>query len=64
MTKLSHQTVGIAIVIVAALIAVFALTIAHLDIPVGVGIAVVGLLIGTGVARGKFSSVPDSTKRN
>ncbi len=60
----TNRKIGAAITIGAALIAVAGLTIVHLDIPIAVGIAVVGLLIGTGVARGKFSSAQDSSKRN
>ena len=38
------------------------LTLAHLSIQIAVGIAVVGIIIGTAVARGRFSKEKDSTK--
>jgi hypothetical protein len=59
----TNRKIGSAIVIGAALIAVVGLTVAHLNIQVCVGIAVVGILIGSGVARGKFASVHDEAKK-
>jgi phosphate/sulfate permease len=59
-----HRKIGAAIAIVAALIAVAGLTVAHLGVPISDGIAVVGILIGVGVARGKFSSAPDAAKKS
>ena len=60
----TNRKVGAAIAIVAALVAVAGITVAHLGVPISCGIAVIGIAIGTGVARGKFSSVPDTTKKN
>ena len=60
----SHKKTGAAIAIMAAIIAVIGMTIFHLSIPIGCDIAVIGILIGTGVARGKFSRTPGATKRN
>jgi CBS-domain-containing membrane protein len=60
----SQRKTGAAIAIVTAIGAVVAMTIFHLEIPIGCAIAVTGIVIGTGVARGKFSSAPDATKRN
>jgi len=64
MASASAKRTGAAIAIFAAIIAAVGMTIFHLSIPIGCGIAVVGMLIGTGVARGKFSSTPDATKKN
>jgi hypothetical protein len=58
-----HRKIGAAIAFVAAVIAVIGLVAAHLSGPIAVGIAVIGIVIGTGVARGSFSS-PDVTKKN
>ena len=60
----TNGIVGAGIAIVAALVAVAGITVAHLGVPISAGIAVIGIAIGTGVARGKFSSVPDTTKKN
>jgi phosphate/sulfate permease len=60
----ANRKLGAAIAIVAALIAVAGLTVAHLGVPISDGIAVVGILIGVGVARGKFSRAPNTTKKN
>jgi len=61
MTTTSERRTGAAIAVLAAIGSAIGLTAGYLSIPVGVGIAVVGILIGTGVARGKFSNPPDST---
>ena len=55
---------GAAIVILAAIGAAAGMTIGHLSIPIGCGIAVIGIVIGTGVARGRFSRADDSGKGN
>jgi len=60
----SHRRTGAAITILAAIFAAVGMTVFHLGIPIGCGIAVVGMLIGTGVARGKFSRPPDAEKKN
>ena len=41
------------IAVVAALVAVGGLTTGHLGIPVSGGVTVIGIVIGSGVARGK-----------
>ena len=64
MTTTSRQQTGAAITILAALGSVIGLTVGHLSIPIAVGIAVIGIVIGTGVARGRFSRVSDAPKRN
>ena len=58
-----HKTIGAAIAIAAAMFAAIGLVAVHLSSPIAVGIAVIGIVIGTGVARGSFSSTPDTTKR-
>jgi len=60
----THRNLGIAIIVVPAIIAAIGVVAGFLSITSAVGLAVVGLLIGTGVARGRFSSVPDATKKN
>ena len=61
MTTASNRRAGAAITVIAALGAVGLLVAGHVSITIAVGIAVVGILIGTGVARGKFSSTQNST---
>jgi hypothetical protein len=58
-----QRKIGAAIAIVAALFAAVGLMAVHISSPIAVGIAVIGIVIGTGVARGNFSSTPDTTKR-
>ena len=60
----SEKRVGAAIAIIAAIFAAVGMIVFHLSIPIGCGIAVVGMLIGTGVARGKFSRPPDADKKS
>ncbi|HKH98428.1 MAG TPA: hypothetical protein VJ999_04910 [Candidatus Sulfotelmatobacter sp.] len=60
----THRKLGIAITLVTAIAAAIGVVMGFLSITSAVGLAVVGILIGTGVARGNFSSVPDSTKKN
>ncbi|MFZ0863655.1 MAG: hypothetical protein WCA27_22835 [Candidatus Sulfotelmatobacter sp.] len=64
MTTTSHQRAGAAIAILAAFGSVIGLMVGHVSSLVAVGIAVIGIVIGTGVARGKFSSAPNARKRN
>jgi len=60
----SEKRAGAAIAILAAIGAAVGMTVFHLSIPIGCGIAVVGILIGTAVARGRFSRTPDAEKKN
>ena len=62
-TKVERRA-GLMIAVVAALVAVGGLTTGHLGIPISGGVTVIGIVIGSGVARGKFSSLPHSTHRN
>jgi hypothetical protein len=62
MTK--NKKIGAAIVLVTAIVAGIGLLAGYFSITPAVGLAVAGILIGTGVARGKFSAVPDANKRN
>ena len=59
-----QRKIGIAIVLVAAIAAAIGLFTGYFSITTGVGLAVVGIIIGTGVVRGAFSAVPDAKKRN
>jgi hypothetical protein len=60
----SHKKTAAAIAIMTAIFAVIGMTIFHLSLPIGCAVAVIGILIGRGVARGKFSRTPDATKRD
>lgn len=60
----TNRKLGTEIVLVTAIAAAIALIAGVLSITSAVGLAVVGLLIGTGVARGRFSSPSDATKKN
>lgn len=59
-----NKKIGVAIVLVSAIMAASGLFTGYFSIQPAVGLAVAGLLIGTGVARGKFSAVPGANKRN
>ncbi|MGA1986563.1 MAG: hypothetical protein ABSG72_09860 [Candidatus Sulfotelmatobacter sp.] len=59
----THRKLGIAIILVPALLAAIGVVMGILSITSAVGLAVVGLLIGTGVARGRFSSAPNATRK-
>ena len=60
----SQKRVGAAIAILAAIFAVVGMTVFHLSIPIASAIAFIGIAIGTGVARGRFSRTQDLTKKN
>jgi hypothetical protein len=62
MTK--NKRIGIAIILVPAIGAAIGVVVGYLSITTAVGLAVVGIVIGTAVARGRFSTVPDATKKN
>jgi hypothetical protein len=55
MTTTSHQKSGAAIAISA-----IGLMTGYVSRPSAVGIAIIGIVIGTGVARGMFSPAPNS----
>jgi len=55
----TNQKIGMAIALLGSIVAAAA-AVGHVSIQVAVGIAVVCILIGTGVARGKFSGVSSS----
>ena len=52
---MTNRTLGAAIAIGAALVAVAGLTVAHLGVPISGAIVAIGIVIGAGVARGRFS---------
>jgi len=62
MTRASARRTGAAVAILGAIVAV-AGALGHLNVPIAGGVAVIAIVIGSGVARGKFSRTPDSTKR-
>ena len=52
----SNKKIGAAVVLVTAVLAAVGLLTGYFHIQAGVGLAVVGIVIGTGVARGAFST--------
>ncbi|MGO9086899.1 MAG: hypothetical protein ACLQBK_16880 [Candidatus Sulfotelmatobacter sp.] len=60
----SHRNLGIAIVLVPAIAAAVGVVVGFLSITSAVGLAVAGIVIGTAVARGRFSSAPYAKKKN
>ena len=59
-----NKKIGAAITLSLAMIAAIGLLTGYFTIQPAVGLAVVGIVIGTGVARGAFSAAPDANKRN
>jgi len=53
-----NRKIGIVIVLVTAVVAAIGLLTGYFNIQPAVGLAVVGIVIGTGVARGAFSGTP------
>ncbi len=60
----TNKKLGTAIVLVPAIGAAIGVIVGVLSITTAVGVAVIGILIGTAVARGRFSTAPDATKKN
>jgi hypothetical protein len=60
----TNRKLGTAIVLVTAIGAAIGVIVGVLSITSAVGASVIGILIGTAVARGRFSTVPDVTKKN
>ena len=60
----TNRKIGTAVVLVAAMMAAIGVVVGFLSITSAVGLAVCGIVIGTGVARGTFSSAPDSSHGN
>ena len=60
----TNRKLGSAIVLVTAIGAAIGVIVGVLSITSAVGVGVIGILIGTAVARGRFSTVPDTTKKN
>lgn len=58
----TNRKVAISIVLGTAIVAAVGLLTDYFSIQPAVGLAVVGIVIGTGVARGAFSSRPDAKK--
>jgi hypothetical protein len=58
-----QRQLGTAITLIAAGGAAFGLITGHLSITVAVGIAVIGMVIGAGVARGNFSDPASGMKK-
>ena len=58
----ANKKIGATIVLVTALLAAAGLLSGYLHIQPAVGLAVVGIVIGTGVARGAFSAPPSTRK--
>jgi len=60
----TNRKLGAAIVLVAAIGAAIGVIAGYFNITLAVGVAVIGILMGTAVARGRFSTVPNVTKKN
>lgn len=60
----SSKRIGVAIVLLTAIVAAVGLLTGYFRIQPAVGLAVCGIVIGTGVARGAFSASPDRKKRD
>ncbi len=60
----TNRKLGAAIVLVPAIGAAIGVIVGVLSITTAVGVAVIGILIGTAVTRGRLSTVPDGTKKN
>ncbi len=58
----TQRTLGSAIALVTAIGAATGVIVGYLNITPAVGAAVIGIVIGAGVARGMFSTTPHSTK--
>jgi len=58
----TNRKVGILIVLATAITAAVGLLTGFLSIQPAVGLAVVGIVIGSGVVRGAFSAAPDGRK--
>ena len=56
----THRTLGAVIALAAAT----GVIVGFLHVNAAVGAAVIGIVIGTGIARGMFSTAPDATKKN
>jgi hypothetical protein len=62
MSTSANQKAGAGIAILCAIGSVIALLLGYVGSASAVGVAIVGIVIGTGVARGSFSSTPNATK--
>ena len=60
----NQKKIAAAVVLITAVIAAAGLLVGFLKIQPAVGLAVVGIVIGTGIARGAFSSPPDANKKS
>ncbi|MGA2856092.1 MAG: hypothetical protein ABSE40_04445 [Candidatus Sulfotelmatobacter sp.] len=59
-----NRKLGTAITLVTAVGAALGVLAGYISITTAVGAAVIGIVIGTAVARGRFSSAPDAEKRD
>jgi len=59
---MTAKKIGIGIVLCTTVVAAVGVLTSFFTITTAVGVAVCGIVIGTGVARGAFSGTPDSKK--
>ena len=59
-----NKKIGAAIALATAIVAAIGLLTGYFSVQPAVGLAVVGIVIGTGVARGAFSSTPDAARKH
>jgi hypothetical protein len=60
----TNRKLGAAIALVTAIVAAVGLLTSFLNVAPAIGLALAGIVIGTGVAGGAFSATPHETKRN
>ena len=58
----TNNQIGVTITLIAAIAAAAGLLAGYLSHPVAADIAVIGILVGTGVSRGKFSGATGAAK--
>ena len=60
----TNRKIGIVIVLASALVAAAGIVSGYFSREIAVGIAVIGIVTGTGVTRGKFSRTPGATRKD
>jgi hypothetical protein len=59
-----NKKIGVAVTLLTTVLAAIGLLTGFLNITSGVGLGVVGIVIGAGVARGAFSDTQDGSKQD
>jgi len=58
-----HNKAGATIALLTSLVAATGIIAGYLRVPIAVGVAMVGIVIGTALARGMFSRPPHANKK-